>query len=159
TSTAMVPISSSGIGNVVFEQMAFVSRFRIVPRRAGTLLIPAFTARLNDRTGTSRPIRLMVQRLPDAGRTDAFLGGVGPFEVTAGVRPQTARLGEMVEYCLRVTGPGARGMTRGPDPQKLVRGTIPLRVEAGTVESVAEPPSRRFCYKVRPLRAGDVVLP
>ena len=35
------PISVSGIGAVVGEANVFVSRFRVVPRRAGTLEVPS----------------------------------------------------------------------------------------------------------------------
>lgn len=159
TGTGLRPVSSSGIGAVVFERNVFVSRFRIVPRRAGLLVIPPVQARLGDRSGTSTPIRFPVQKLPESGRTEAFLGGVGSFEVTAQALPATVRMGGLIEYCLKVTGPAARTMTRAPDAQKRIRASSGLKVDSGPVEAIADPPSRAFYYRVRPTRPGDFVLP
>src|SRR4051812_18678692 len=57
------------------------ARFVIIPGRPGLLDLPAFRARSGDRSGASQPTRLAVVNVPAEGRTSAFLGGVGPFEV------------------------------------------------------------------------------
>ena len=61
------------------EANAFVSRFRVVPRRAGTLEVPSIRARLKDRTGRSRPVRVDGPAGAAGGSTSEFLGGVGRF--------------------------------------------------------------------------------
>ncbi len=153
------PISTSGIGRFVIEQNRFISRFWIIPRRAGTLTIPAITARLAARSGTSPPQRLNVQAVPQSGRTAAFLGGVGGFEVASEVSASRIRLGQTFEYRLRVTGPAALGMNRSPAVEKLNASATELKVELLPVEVVASPPSRDFRYRLRPLHAGQLVIP
>ena len=52
---------------MVGQSNVFVSRYRVVPRRAGTLRIPSIRARLDDETGRSRPKRVTVLPVPPDG--------------------------------------------------------------------------------------------
>jgi hypothetical protein len=157
--TSFRPISASGIGDFVRERNQFLSRFRLVPHRAGTLEIPPFRARLGERIGASRSLRLSIEAPPLVGRPAEFLGGVGPFEVAAKASPTTLRAGQEFEFRIRLTGPGALGATRGPSLARFDRVPLGLRVEPLLTEAVAEPPSRVFHYRLRPTRAGEAVLP
>ncbi|MGE5757008.1 MAG: hypothetical protein ACM35G_15060, partial [Planctomycetaceae bacterium] len=157
--TSSRPIVASGIGTLVLERDQFLSRFRLVPHRAGTLEIPPFRARLGERTGASRPLRLSIGALPPVGRPAEFLGGVGPFEVAAEASPTTLRAGQEFEFRIHLTGPGALGATRRPGLARFDRVTLGLRVEPRPTDVVAEPPSRIFRYRLRPTRAGEAVLP
>ena len=153
------PLSVSGIGSMTVEANAFVSRFRVVPRRAGTLEVPSIRARLKDRTGRSRPVRADVRPVPPEGRPRYFLGGVGPFALQAEARPRSVRVGQELEYRITVTGPAAWGTTGRPELDRFDRLPIGLRIEPRPAEVVHEPPSRTFVYKLRPTRPGEAVLP
>ena len=122
--TDLKPISVSGIGSVIAETNAFVNRFRIVPRRAGTLEVPSIRARLKDRIGRGRPVRVAVWPLPPEGRPPEFLGGVGRFAIQAEATPRSVRVGQELDYRITVTGPAAWGMTGRPDLE------APRRTEA-----------------------------
>jgi hypothetical protein len=153
------PISVGGIGSVVGESNVFVSRYRIVPRRAGTLQIPSIRARLRDETGRSRPVQVTVHPVPPEGRPAEFLGGVGRFTLHAEANPQSVRVGQELEYRITVDGPAAWGMTGRPEPKRFDRLEVGLRIEPRPVEATNEPPSRTFVYTLRPSRPGEAVLP
>jgi hypothetical protein len=157
TGTALRPIATSAIGDFVSEVNAYLFRYRIIPRRAGTLEIPPFGAHLGGRSGASPRFRLEIHRLP-AARPRGFLGGVGPFEVETDAQPRVLRVGQELEYQIRVTGPGARGSTNPPE-LSFDRSPMGLRVETRPSEAVADPPSRTFRYRIRPSRAGEAALP
>jgi hypothetical protein len=161
TETELKPISSSGIGSFVMEKNDFLARFRLVPRRAGRLTIPAVRARLDSegRSGASAPITITVASLPTAGRPAAFLGGVGTFEVSAEADPPEVRRGQSLEFRIKVTGSAARGMSRAPTLERLQTAARGTEIEAKPVEAVDDPPSRVFRYQVRPTVAGELVLP
>ncbi len=73
--TDLKPLSATGIGDVVDERNLFVFRFRVVPRRAGTLEIPPVAVKDGGRSGTSRAIRLNVQSpLRRGGRPSSSAG-------------------------------------------------------------------------------------
>jgi hypothetical protein len=153
------PISISGIGAVVGESNIFVSRFRVVPRRAGTLEIPSIRARLKDRTGRSRPVRVTVGPVPPEGRPAGFLGGVGRFTLGAEASPRSVRVGQELDYRITVTGPAAWGMTGRPELKHFDRLGPGLRIDPRPTERQNEPPSRTFVYRLRPTRPGEAVLP
>ncbi len=153
------PISVSGIGAVVGESNVFVSRFRVVPRRAGTLQIPSVRARLKDETGRSRPAKVTVRPVPAEGRPAEFLGGVGRFTAAAEASPRSVRAGQELDYRITVTGPAAWGMTGRPELKRFDRLPVGLRIEPKPTEGFNEPPSKTFVYRLRPTRPGEEVLP
>jgi hypothetical protein len=153
------PLSTSAIGNLVDERNLYEWRFRVVPGRPGTLVIPPVLMRLGGRSGSSEPVRLTVRALPASGRRAEFLGGVGAFEVKAEATPTTLRTGQELEYRLTVTGPAARGMSAGPRLDRFDRVPLGLRVDPLPVEAVSDPPSRLFRFRLRPTRAGEATLP
>jgi hypothetical protein len=157
--TDVLPVSVSAIGDMVSERSLYRARYHLVPHRAGELVVPPFTARLDGASGSSRPIRVQVRRVPDAGRTAEFLGGVGEFEVDAEADPPSVRVGQTIEYRVTIDGPGARGVSAAPDLARLARLTPGFRVERGTDIVSDEPPSHTFVYTLRPTRAGEAVLP
>ena len=152
-------VASSGIGDVRFEQNLFISRYRLIPERAGVLTIPPFRASLDGSSGASRPVVLMIRALPIEGRPPGFLGGVGKLSIRVEPPPKSIRLGDSFEYQVELTGPGARGSVEPLDLSRLVE-----RVGAGGVHTLPEqqgddPPSRTFRTRVRPERAGELVVP
>jgi hypothetical protein len=157
--TSFSPVAATGIGDVTSERDLFVTRFRLIPRRAGTLGIPPVVVRLGNRSGVSRPLSLKVESPPLAGRPAAFLGGIGAFAVEAGATPTDVRLGEEFTYTITVTGPGARGMTSRPDLGRFRQVPLGLEVEPVSPVGVNSPPSRRFAYRIRATRAGAASLP
>ncbi|CAN5707779.1 hypothetical protein BH23PLA1_BH23PLA1_33010 [soil metagenome] len=157
--TDLEPILSEGIGSVVNETNAYFFHYRLVPRKAGLLILPAFRASLGDRSGASGPLRIEVRSPMRVGRPLEFLGGVGPLEVAASARPDVVRIGQELVYELLLSGPGAFGSTRRPELRDLDRLPIELEVTPLPVEVVDHPPSRTFRYRLRPLSPGVVTLP
>jgi hypothetical protein len=158
--TELKPISASGIGTVVSQSNLFISRFRVLPRRPGTLEIPAIRARIGSvGSGRSQPARVSIQPLLTTGRPAEFLGGVGRFAVRAEAVPNVVRVGQEMEFRVTVTGPAAWGMTDRPELMHYDRLPIGLHIEPKPDETTREPPSRTLVYRMRPTRAGEAVLP
>ncbi|AGA29657.1 BatD family protein [Singulisphaera acidiphila] len=157
--TDLKQVSASGIGSLVFESNRFIVRYRVVPRRAGVLKIPPISARLGDRSGASEPLSIPIENVPQLGRPESFLGGVGSFEVTAEASASSVRVGEVLDFRIRVTGTAAIGMPQAPEIRRHPQLSPGLRIEPEPVEAVAEPPSRVFRYRLRPTRSGQFVIP
>ena len=151
-------ISVSAIGDQVNEQTVHRFRYRLVPRKVGTIVIPPFSAQLAKRRGASQPLNLEARELPREGRTGDFLGGVGTFELSATAKPSTIRLGQDLEYRIKVKGTAARGMREGPSLERLVKANPGIRVEKLPEESIDEPPSRVFTWRIRPRSSGELHL-
>ncbi len=148
------PSSSLGEG-----ASSVAGRFVLIPKQAGILEIPPFRARSGGRTVVSRGLRRTVLGAPSPGRTSAFLGGVGPFEVRAAVEPAKLRLGQTLEFRIQLMGEAAWGSLRGPDLAGWAS-ALGIRVEplpGGEIEPKG--PSRAFRYRLRPTRAGRSTLP
>ena len=154
----VTPISASAIGAVVRETNRYRFPFEIVPREAGTLVIPPFRVRDGDRRGASRPIRIEAHPPPPFGRPNWFLGGVGPLDVGLSARPEAIRLGEAIEVEVRLEGPGARGSIRPFELRGLDRSGLEPEVEPLPAIVVDDPPSRIVPYRVRPTKAGTATL-
>lgn len=157
--TSLKPITTSAIGDLVLEKIRYRSRYRVVPKSAGLLFIPPFTAKLGEQSGSCRLLRLNILDVPVAGRPPSFLGGVGPITLEAEAKPASVRLGQSFEFRITVKGPGSRGMSRSPVLDRFDRVPLGLRVEREPVEVVAEPASRVFRYRLRPTRTGEATLP
>ena len=158
--TGRRPITSSHIGSVVAHESSVLTRFRVVPERAGTLEIPAIPVQLKDRLGRSKARSVSIQTVPLLGRPAEFLGGVGRFELHAEASPQVVRVGQELELRITVTGPAAWGMTDRPDLGALrsasgsACGSSPNRMKRPTSR-----PAVRSSYRLRPIHAGEAVLP
>ena len=135
------------------------SGFASCPTRAGTLEIPAVQAELKGRSGRSQPKSVSIQAVPLPGRPAEFLGGVGRFELHAEASPKVVRVGQELDFRIKVTGPAAWGMTDRPDLGRYGRLGLGLRIEPKPDETIDEPPARTFVYRLRPTQAGEAVLP
>ena len=131
------------------------ARYCLVPARAGSITIPPFRIRRDGRTIGSKRTTLEVANVPLVGRSAAFLGGVGRFELISWVEPATVRLGQSVDYQIRLTGPAAWGTRRAPAfppvPGIEIRQIKLDRAATG-------PPSVTFRYQLRAIEAGRIVL-
>jgi hypothetical protein len=157
--TEVRPIGRSSIGSIVAEENAYLFRFRVVASRAGTLHIPSIVAKLEGDSGRSPVRQVEIIPVPAVGRPAAFLGGIGRFSLQAEAVPKVVRVGQEIEYRVKVSGPAAWGMTEGPELTRFEHFTLGLRIKTGQVESHDEPPERTFVYHLRPLRSGEAVLP
>jgi hypothetical protein len=157
--TDVRPLTATGIGATIAQENLFLTRFRLVPRKAGELDIPPIRAEAGERIGKSRPISFTAQPPPIEGRPGAFLGGIGGLEIHTEAEPATLRVGQTIEYRIRLDGPAAWGSTIRPDVGWFDRLPLGLRIEPTGDELVPEPPSRTFTYRLRPTRAGEAVLP
>jgi hypothetical protein len=157
--TEVRSITTSNIGSVVVRESLFVTRFRVVPERAGTLEIPAVQAQIKGRSGRSQPQRVSIRTVPLPGRPSEFLGGIGQFELLAEASPKVVRIGQELDFRIKITGPAAWGMTNRPDLGRYGRLGLGLRIEPKPDESIDEPATRTFVYRLRPTLAGEAVLP
>ncbi len=141
-------------------ESAVVARFVLVPRSIGVLTIPPFRVRVGERIIASKPTSLTVANVPLGGRTAAFLGGVGPFQVASQVEPATVRVGQPIELRITMTGPAALGSVAGPNlagSSALPAGFV-VRESSNQLDP-GDPPTRTFRYRLRPKRVGRSVLP
>ena len=157
--TTREPITATAIGSISDAENLFLSRFRVVARRSGSLEIPSIKAQIRDRSGRSRPIRVSIEPIPPLERPAEFLGGVGRFELHAEATPTVVRVGREVAFRVKVTGPAAWGMTARPELARYDRVPLGLRIQPEPDETTGEPPVRTFVYRLRPTRAGEAVLP
>ncbi len=157
--TSFQPVSASSIGGQNTSENTFITRLRVVARRAGVLEIPPVMARLGARAGRGKPLRLAIEPVPVEGRPTAFLGGVGDFTVKASASPASVRVGQELTYRIEIAGPAAWGTMRPPDLGRFDRVPLALRVQALPVERVSDPPSVVFPYRIRPAKAGSAALP
>jgi hypothetical protein len=153
------PITTTSIGAIVSRESRFVIRLRVVAERPGTIDIPSILVQSETRTGRSRPLRLRIQPVPLDGRPAEFLGGVGRFVVSAEAEPSVVRVGQNLDFRIKVVGPAAWGMNQRPDLARFERLPLGLRIEAKEDETSNEPPSRTFVYRLRPTKSGEVTLP
>ena len=124
------------------------------------LRVPPVTVRLGERSGASSPLQVQVRNLPAPGRPATFLGGVGRLdELDAKARPATIRAGQDLEYRIRLIGPAARGSSRPPELAGFDQLPVGLKIEVLPAETVADPPSEVFRFRLRPTRAGEASLP
>jgi hypothetical protein len=152
-------IGKTAIGSITAEESVFVVSFRVVAQRSGPLEIPRIRARIGARTGQSQPIRLAIGAVPLSGRTAEFLGGVGQFTLAAEASPRVVRVGQELDYRIKVTGPAAWAMNGHPELSRFSRLGLGLRIESKPDELTDEPPERTFVYRLRPTKASEAVLP
>jgi hypothetical protein len=157
--TMIRPIASSGIGEAVSETNQYRLRFRVVPSRTGTMLIPALRVESSGRHGFTTPLRRDVRPVPAAGRPATFLGGVGRITPTAEVVPASVRVGEPFEVRIRLEGPGSIASTAPVDRSRLAALAIGPEIEPLPDDVTENPPVRVRRLRVRPTRAGSVIIP
>ena len=155
TETIEPPSISDGQLIAVESARGGRARFRLVPSRAGTVTIPPFRIRRDGRTVGSKRATIEVANVPLVGRPAAFLGGVGQFEVASSVEPATVRLGQLVDYQIKLTGPAAWGTRRAP-AFPPVAGIEIRQVKLDRAATV--PPMVTFRYQLRATGAGRIVL-
>jgi hypothetical protein len=153
------PISSAGIGRVVTHEYQYVVKFGVLPTRAGRLEIPVIQVQVEGRAGRSQPKRVLIKPVPAQGRPAEFLGGIGRFDLEAEASPRTVRVGQELDFRIKVTGPAAWGISSRPELVRYERPELGLRITAGLDQTSDEPPVRTFVYRLRPTRAGEIILP
>ena len=110
------------------------SGFAWLPARAGTLEIPAIQAQLKGRSGRSQPKSVSIQAVPLAGPPGRVSGGCrAGLSFRPRLSPKVVRVGQELDFRIKVTGPAAWGMTDRPDLGRLrTSGTRPAnRAQAG----------------------------
>ncbi len=135
---------------------------RLIASKAGPLRVPPFSVRFgsDSRVVRSSSLSATIRDLPAAGRTRAFLGGVGTLEsIRAEALPNSIRLGQTFEYRLTLAGPAARGSTAKPDYAAWDRTNPGLRVVDLPDEFDTSADQRTHRFRVRPTRAGETALP
>lgn len=135
----MLDYEAVSLGGVPFER-ALLARYAVYPIKTGKLKIDGlniradyvpkdsinedmfddpffqFFSQVTPRTGTSKsdPINVEVLPLPEEGKSPAFTGGVGNFEVSASIDAQQVRAGEPVTMKVLVRGKGNTNLIELP---------------------------------------------
>lgn len=135
-----------------------IARFVIVPGHAAAVDLPPFRARSGDRSGASRTLKLSVVNVPAEGRTSAFLGGVGTFEVLAEAEPTSVRQGETFDFRVRISGKAAFGSVRAPELNEWNSPAMKIEPVGGEIQPKGTS-ARTFRYRIRALKAGRLTLP
>ncbi len=133
--------------------------FRVIARRPGRLVIPAFQVRSGDRSTRTAQVVVAVRPVPAAGRSSAFLGGVGRLQPQAEAEPSTLPLGETFEFRIPLRGPGSLGFTQAPTLQGIDRNAVRIEILPTRFDLAAALPSRTFRWRMRPSRPGRCVIP
>ena len=154
----VTPPKLAGAEVSALDRAGPVAAFRLVFRKAGTLVVPPLTVRAGGRSARPDPLRLPVRALPAEGRPPEFLGGVGRLDVEAEVRPASIRLGHSAEFRVILSGPGALGSTGRPGPAGKALAALAIRVEMLPEELVVDPPRRVIRWRLRPGTPGEGVL-
>lgn len=146
-----------------------VLRKLLFPTKAGTLTIPAATARIHlARRGffdnaevverSTQPVAVTVDPLPDAA---GFSGAVGRFRATASLDRDEVPLGEAATLRFRVEGTGnLKWIERGPHVQLKGARVFPPQAKSelkATPEGIAG--SRTWEFVVVPETSGKVEVP
>ncbi|WP_169973922.1 BatD family protein [Tautonia rosea] len=152
------PITAGSIGAMVHETNLYRFELLLIPRTSGSVIVPAFRARVGDRHGVSKPIRLNAVSPPAFGRPPWFLGGIGPIELEWATQAGAIRLGESFLISVRMKGDGALGSTVRPRLRGSDGGTLPAAVEPEASRLDLSPPTRTVSYRVRPTEAGTLKL-
>jgi hypothetical protein len=153
-----VPLGESKIGNDLNQKNLFITRYRLIPRSAGRLVVPSFSARLGGRAGASAEQVVTVSPVPP-GRPIGFLGGVGRITIETEVEPAVVRVGTPFEVRLRLSGPGARASVEPIDISSLE--SLECRPTIRQLPPVAtdDPPARIVRYRLTPARAALERIP
>ncbi|MGQ9678921.1 MAG: BatD family protein [bacterium] len=129
---------------------------------SGALVVPGFffsTARPFE--VRSQPLSVQVKPLPEAGKPACFSGGVGTFELSAKVKPETAKGGEPAILAVTVSGTGNLGLIGVPGLPEItgLKVLTPetrdnLNFSRGKLSG-----SRRFEFPLIPLSDGRFRIP
>ncbi len=84
---------------------------------------------------------------------------MGHFALEAHALPRVVRVGQELEFRIKITGPAAWGMHGRPDLVRFGGPELGLRIDEKPDELNNEPPERSKVYRIRPTKAGEVVLP
>jgi hypothetical protein len=133
--------------------------FRIVAERPGALVIPPLVVRSGDQITRTGMVRRTVRAVPPAGRSAAFLGGVGTLDVEAAAEPATVTAGRTIEYRIILRGGAAFGTSKPQTLLGLEGGELGVRVESRPVDGSTDPDRKVFRWLLRPTRPGKFVIP
>ncbi len=123
--TSVHPLTTSAIGDMALnETNAFLYEFRLVPERAGTVVVPPFRLTIGSRSGKTTALRLEVRPVPVIGLPASFAGGVGSLTLRAEVVPDAVRVGQSFEYRVHLEGPGPGDRPASGGRLRAARATV-----------------------------------
>ncbi|NPV14146.1 protein BatD [candidate division WOR-3 bacterium] len=129
---------------------------------AGEMVAPGFIfSTTQPFEAVSEPITIQVKPLPEAGKPASFTGGVGLFQVSARVVPETARGGEPVTVSVVITGTGNLGLIGAPALPQLTGLKVlnPETKDEFNYTGGMLNGTRRFDFPVLPLADGRFRIP
>ncbi|MCL6465302.1 MAG: BatD family protein [candidate division WOR-3 bacterium] len=152
---------------------AVVRKTALFPTRSGQLKIGAmslagemvapgfFFSTAQPFEVNSEEVTVEVKALPETGRPASFTGGVGSFQVSARVVPETAKGGEPVVLSLVITGTGNLGLIGAPTlpPITGLKVLSPETKDDFNYAGGRLNGTRRFEYPLLPLADGKFRIP
>ena len=132
---------------------------QLYPQRAGEIVIdPAelvLPFRSGHRTLKTKPLKLIVQPLPEVGKPLHFSGAIGEYQVSAQVARSSVEVGKALTLFVRVSGRGSIETVTAPKlppiPGVIVNG--PNLTEDST------PTSRSYAFALIPSQRGGLRIP
>lgn len=110
---------------------------------------------------TTSPLKIHVNALPAAGRTDSFMGGVGNFSISSDISTETLKANEAVTIQVVVSGTGNMKLIKTPQinyPQDF--DIYDPKVENKfSLKTGGQSGNKVFEYLAIPRHAGDYVIP
>lgn len=128
----------------------------------GALLEPGFFGyNQTPFEASSDPVTITVKPLPAEGRPAGFTGGVGEFEVTAGLSRDTSRGGEPLSLAIRISGTGNIGLISAPELPAIpgVKALAPETRDNLSRKSGRISGTRDFSYPLLPQADGKYLIP
>ena len=119
-----------------------------------------FFTQVTPRTGTSKsdPVTIDVQTLPEEGKTGAFTGGVGNFEVSAALDNTPVKANSPITLKVNVKGKGNTSLVEFPIVQWPKE--LKLYESQGKSKNLGQGVSEKtFEVILVPLQKGDVQIP
>ncbi len=153
---------------------ASIKRVALFPTRSGELVVGSMkmTGQVVRRGGfffqsaepfevKSGPITITVKPLPDSGKPSCFTGGVGEFELTAGLDKDSSIDGEPLSLTVKVTGTGNIRLVGEPKvgPVMGVKLLSPETKDKVNTSSGKVKGSREFSYPLMPEADGKLLIP
>ncbi|MEO0004818.1 MAG: BatD family protein [candidate division WOR-3 bacterium] len=110
---------------------------------------------------SSDPVKVLVKPLPETNRPQSFTGGVGSFQVSAGLSSNTSSGGEPITLTITITGTGNLGLIGPPSLPEIpgLKVLTPETKDNFSYSSGRLSGTRKFIYPLLPTADGRFRIP
>lgn len=152
---------------------AVVRRTALFPTQAGELKIGAmslegevvapgfFFSETRPFSVSSDPVKVTVKSMPETNRPQSFTGGVGSFQVSAGLSKSTSSGGEPITLNITITGTGNLGLISPPNLPEIsgLKVLKPETKDNFSYSGARLNGTRKFSYPLLPTADGRFRIP